>query len=90
MPANESAPVFEHHEGSVQDEAIRSLLLRGYEQFKVFKLHDDHACAEFSHFIAHTWIIHTNNVRLGARGARVTIGEVFHGMGMVIEFRRDP
>ena len=40
-PLNESGPVFEYHEGSVQDEAIRSLLLRGYEQFKVFELHDD-------------------------------------------------
>jgi hypothetical protein len=48
-PANESGPVFEYHEGSVQDEAIRSLLLRGYEQFKVFALHDHHVCVEFSH-----------------------------------------
>ncbi|KAF8347839.1 hypothetical protein F5887DRAFT_954381 [Amanita rubescens] len=35
IPADESSPVFEYHEGSVQDEAIRSLLLRGYEQFKL-------------------------------------------------------
>jgi len=75
----------------VQDEAIRSLLLRGYEQFKVFELHDDHVCAEFLHFklSAYTWIVHANNVRLGTRGARVTIGEIFYSMGVVIEFRRD-
>ena len=38
---NESDPAFEYHEGSAQDEAIRSLLLRGYLIISV--------CVAFSH-----------------------------------------
>lgn len=38
---------------------------------------------------AYAWIIHANNVRFGTGGVRVAVGEIFHGMGVVIEFGRD-
>ena len=38
---------------------------------------------------AYAWIVHANNVRLGTGGVGVAVGKIFHGMGVVVEFRRD-
>ncbi len=89
--------VYDYHEASVHNLALRAQVLQGYEEFKVRvslrSLLRPPLCTLarrfmtfFFHHIAYSWIVHVCPWLTGTAGAGTTAGEVLHGVGVEVGY----
>jgi hypothetical protein len=73
--------VYDYHDSSVHDFALRAQVLRGYEEFKVCDGIALRARGSRSP-IAHPWILHIYSKDTGPAGTGAATREVLHDMGV--------
>jgi len=85
----ESSVVYDYHDASVHDLALRAQILMGYEEFKVChgKSLRARSLRPIKLPIAHPWILHVHSQDIGPASAGAAARKVLHDMGMEIGYR---